>query len=116
MSEDELFERNLGILKATLWLAVPLWIDVVSKWTSRQRLACAQESASILAEQGTALMWREKRSVRTNKHPDGQVEKLITHGTRDVFNAVARGMACLCVESGQSLEDVMRQWLGSRAA
>lgn len=86
--EDEAAERNEVLLRTTLELAVPLWVDrfIRDGLSYSDVLTQGRMAGEIVACQADALMFRTK--YRENKHTTQP-----QYGTAGVFNALAKGIA-----------------------
>lgn len=74
------------LMRATLQLAVPLWLDERRAWPLGMLAARARECGAVLGPEGDVLMFTADRRG----------------GTARVFNYLAEGMACalLVVDGG----------------
>jgi len=75
------------LLRVSLSVAVPLWIERLRPLGPEHRQRRAQELATIVASEGDRLMYK----TPAKRHKDGTR----TRGTADVFNSLAEGLACL---------------------
>lgn len=69
------------LLRTTLALAVPLWIDSVRGWSHERRGRAAAECAEVIASHGDDLMFGGGH-------------------TADAFNKLALGIACAAYQPG----------------
>ena len=69
---------------ATLQLAVPLWIDRLSRLPWSDVMARARECGDVVAQKGDVLQFRSKKKGETARS----------------FNALAEGLACLSFAQG----------------
>jgi hypothetical protein len=91
--DDE--ELRLLTLSIALSVAVPLWIEVVHLMSDEQRAEVAAECSAITS-------WGEKRDELRGRHGSGPAR--LTTGMpgeiRDVFNAMALGLAVMAFAPG----------------
>jgi len=83
VADDELAHRR-EVLRATLQLAVPLWIDQMRGAPWSHIKARAAECATAVASQGDVIMFRSGKK--------GQ--------TAEAFNRLAEGIACAAFSPG----------------
>lgn len=82
------------VLRTTLQLAIPLWMERVQGWEESHRLARAAACAQVVAEKGDVLQFGGK-------------------GCREAFNALAEGLACAAFQPG-GVEFLGDRWEGKR--
>ncbi len=70
-----------GLLRATLAVAVPMWVDRVRVWSDTTRAQRSRVCAQVVAEHGDIIQYRAK-------------------GTADAFNRLAEGLALLSFAPG----------------
>jgi hypothetical protein len=92
---DEQADANEELLRLTLHLAVPLWVDrfIRTRATHSDLLHQAVWAGDVLAEQGDSLMFRTK--YKDNPHLSRP-----RYGTAEVFNQLARGIAAASFSPG----------------
>jgi hypothetical protein len=78
-----LTEPDSTLLRTALQAAVPLWIHDVRDWTPERRVEVAREAAPLLASKGDVLMFGGRRGEAA-----------------EVFNALARAVACCAYQPG----------------
>lgn len=76
--------EDSGLLKSTLSVAVPLWIERVRGYSEADRLARGRQCAQAVAERGDRVLYR------SNKRGE----------TAAAFNALAEGIACAAFQPG----------------
>ena|SRR6187401_1881182 len=74
----------MGLLAESLRFAVPMWEMEMAGWSKDTLKRVSSETAQKVMECGDDLMFK-------NKTIKGR------QSTRDTFNAMAQGLACLCL-------------------
>ena len=100
--EEEAMERQAGLLAVSLSFAVPMhaqWF-IDNGWSLERVIAAGQEVASIIASQGSNLMWRTKAKEGGYYDAERKYAKPHDYGTAGVFNALARGIAAASFAPG----------------
>lgn len=75
---------NTELLKITLALAVPIWIEKVRRYSPAYRAQRARVLGPIVAEKGDVIQFKSKKKGET----------------ADAFNALAEGLAILAFAPG----------------
>jgi len=74
----------MGLLAESLRFAVPMWEMEMAEWPRESLEKIARRSGGVVCAQGDVLMFKGKTASHRQK-------------TRDTFNAMAQGLACLCL-------------------
>ena len=84
MSKKCLPVVDSDLLRDTLFVTVPLWIERVRGYSEERRLDCARECAQVIAEKGDRILFRGKKWGET----------------ATAFNALAEGIGCAAFQPG----------------
>lgn len=92
-----------------LEVAIPLHKAEIERLTVTERLRIARHAGEVLACHGDVLQFRSPpKRTRPKRHPEAGPPPL---ATRDVFNALARGLAAAAT-LGQDIDHVLRELRG----
>ena len=86
-------QRRWDLLKLTLRVAVPLWLDERRHWPAEMLAARARECSQVVAAEGDTLMFGGKKG-----------------GSGRVLNHLAEGMACALLVSDGGMEFLGSYW------
>jgi hypothetical protein len=90
-TEEQITRQNNATLCLTLQLAVPMWVEKLRGKSDRHLRDIARKSGLVVASSGDILLFRNGEKSSKGK-PDKH--GIVRYSTADVFNALARGIAC----------------------